>query len=130
MELRTNSERLQRFENRQDANKAIERLVSAGVHRSDISLVEGAGGVTVQPSPSDEATGFWESLKICSCQVRTAPRTPRACAGADTSSRCGQAQRYTSKLDILDDEGTIDINERATSWREEGGPATAPTRGP
>lgn len=109
------------FENRQDANKAIERLVSAGVHRSDISLVEGAGGVTVQPSQSDEATGFWESLKdlFLPGEDRSAYAEGLRRGGYLIAVRASAAL-HEQALDILDDEGTIDINERATSWREEG----------
>ena len=56
------------FDNRTDADDAIERLVGAGIQRNDISIVEGGsrgGGATSysQSSQSDEGLGFWESLK-------------------------------------------------------------------
>ena len=34
-------------------------------------------------------------------------------------------EQYERALDILDDEGTVDIEERAASWRSEGWTGTA-----
>jgi uncharacterized protein (TIGR02271 family) len=110
------------FDSRQDANEAVERLVRAGIQRGSISLVEGANrtqGASV--SRDDEGPGFWEALKDLFL-----PDEDRA-TYAEGLRRGGyivyvQASDalYEKAIDILDDEGTVDLDQRAQSWRQEG----------
>jgi uncharacterized protein (TIGR02271 family) len=110
------------FENRQDANEAIERLGRAGIPRNSINIVEGAsraGGATA--SRDDEGPGFWEALKDLFL-----PDEDRA-TYAEGLRRGGymvtvhaDTAHYEKAIDILDDEGTVDIDQRAQSWRQEG----------
>ena len=114
------------FDNRTDANDAIERLVAAGIQRNDISIVEGGsrGGDATsysQSSQSDEGLGFWESLKdlFLPDEDRSTYAEGLRRGGFLVTVRATDAQ-YERALDILDDEGTVDIEERAASWRSEG----------
>jgi len=110
------------FDSRQDANEAIERLGRAGIARANINIVEGANrtqGASV--SRDDEGPGFWEALKDLFL-----PDEDRA-TYAEGLRRGGyivtvqaDSTQYESAIDILDDEGTVDLDQRAQSWRQEG----------
>jgi uncharacterized protein (TIGR02271 family) len=110
------------FDSRQDATEATERLVRAGIQRGSISMVEGANrsqGASV--SRDDEGLGFWESLKDLFL-----PDEDRA-TYAEGLRRGGfivtvqaDSAHYEKAIDILDDEGTVDLDQRAQSWRQEG----------
>jgi hypothetical protein len=123
------------FESRQDANEAVQRLYSEGFSRDSVRLVEGSeGGQTTTTSERDvnpdryrdtynnnEGMGFWEGLKDLFL-----PDEDRS-TYAEGLRRGGYLVTVTTRdanyeraLDILDDEGTIDIDERASSWRSEG----------
>jgi uncharacterized protein (TIGR02271 family) len=110
------------FDSRQDANEAIERLGRAGIPRANINIVEGASrsqGASV--SREDEGMGFWEALKDLFL-----PDEDRA-TYAEGLRRGGyivtvqaDSAHYEKAIDILDDEGTVDLDQRAQSWRQEG----------
>src|SRR5918998_4171735 len=110
------------FDSRQDASEAIERLGRAGIPRSSINIVEGADrsqGASV--SRDDEGPGFWEALKDLFL-----PDEDRA-TYAEGLRRGGyivtvqaDSTHYDKAIDILDDEGTVDLDQRAQSWRQEG----------
>jgi stress response protein YsnF len=109
------------FDSRHEAQRAVDRLQDAGFSSSQIRMVEGSeAGTTGRTAESDK--GFWDSLgdfffpdedrytyaeglSRGSCLV-----TVTGLASAD----------YDLAMDILDDEGTIDLNEREQSWRSEG----------
>jgi len=127
------------FDSRQDANEAIQRLERSGIPRASISIVEGAGGSGAGASTSsgsaqgatrsqgasvsreDEGLGFWEALKDLFL-----PDEDRA-TYAEGLRRGGyivtvqaDSAHYEKAIDILDDEGTVDLDQRAQSWRQEG----------
>jgi uncharacterized protein (TIGR02271 family) len=113
------------FDSRSDAEQAVERLTEAGVSRDNIRFMPGDER---DPSDNDAGTtarteprGFWDSLGDWFL-----PDEDRG-TYAEGLSRGGYLisveasdEQYERVLDILDDEGTIDIDERASSWREEG----------
>src|SRR5829696_1993619 len=120
------------FDSREDANEAVERLVSSGVARSDVTLVEGSGGtqgtarssqgtVSSRSYPQEEGTGFWEALKdlFLPDEDRATYAEGLRRGGYLVTVRATDAQ-YDRAVDILDDEGTVDINERESAWRSEG----------
>jgi len=111
------------FESRQDAEEAVQRLHAEGFSRDSVRLVEGhQGGSTTQGATnSDESFGFWEGLKDLFL-----PDEDRS-TYAEGLRRGGYLVTVTTRdanyeraLDILDDEGTVDIDERASAWRSEG----------
>jgi uncharacterized protein (TIGR02271 family) len=120
------------FEDRADAVDAVERLVAAGIPRNDISLVEGSGAVT-SGTVRHQEMGFWDSLKdlFLPEEDRSTYAEGLRRGGHLVAARVSDAF-YETALDILDDEGTVDVEERATAWKQEGWtghihmPATAP----
>jgi uncharacterized protein (TIGR02271 family) len=116
------------FDHEQDANEAIERLVQAGIGRSSISLVAGAGGE--RTSDANESMGFWEALKDMFL-----PDEDRATyaeglrRGGHIVTVQADSTHYETAIDIMDDEGTVDLDERVESWRKEGWTGSAETAG-
>jgi uncharacterized protein (TIGR02271 family) len=113
------------FDSRSDAEQAIERLSEAGVSRDNIRFMPGDERDPIDDdagsSARTEPRGFWDSLGDWFL-----PDEDRG-TYAEGLSRGGYLlsveasdEQYERVLDILDDEGTIDIDERANSWREEG----------
>jgi len=135
------------FDTQSDAQRAIDRLVQAGIPRSEINLVAGenrgsGAGMTgagtsslgasntatssssSYGSPSSanyEDTGFWASLSklFMPDEDRHTYAEGLRRGGYLVSVHATDAQ-YAKALDILDDDGTINIDERANSWRSEG----------
>jgi len=127
------------FDSSQDANEAIERLVQAGIPRSDVTMVAGGesggstsgatSGMTTGTSGDsyqrsydrNEGTGFWDALKdlFLPDEDRYTYAEGLRRGGYLVTARVSDAL-YERALDILDDEGTIDIDQRAESWRSEG----------
>jgi len=113
------------FEDRSAADNAVARLISAGVSRNDVRLVQGqqpggSSGASMASTSSGQG-GFMDALKDLFM-----PDEDRY-TYAEGLRRGGYLVTVTSStadydriLDILDDEGTIDIGERESSWRSEG----------
>jgi uncharacterized protein (TIGR02271 family) len=108
------------FDNRPAAEKAIADLVAAGIPRGDINLVEG-GSNAAAASGSRNDTGFWESLKdlFLPEEDRYSYAEGLRRGGYLLSVRVNE-DRYNQALDILDQDHTVDMNQRETAWRSEG----------
>ena len=130
------------FDSRTDADEAVRRLHAAGFAQSAVRLTPGYQGRPerdVNPDSyrgayeNNEGFGFWEALKdlFLPEEDRHAYAEGLRRGGYLVTVQTGDAS-YARALDILDDEGTIDLDERAASWRSEGprrgarkgGPAT------
>jgi uncharacterized protein (TIGR02271 family) len=119
------------FDNRNDAEDAVERLVDAGVSRDSIRFMPGD-----ERDPPDDAgasartetRGFWDNLGdwLLPDEDRSTYAEGLRRGGFLISVSASDDQ-YERVIDILDDDGTIDLDERAESWRSEGwsGSATA-----
>src|SRR5215203_3815196 len=114
------------FDKRQDADEAIQRLVSEGVSRTSINIVEGSQsstqGSTPARSPAEqEGMGFWDALKdlFLPDEDRSTYAEGLRRGGYLVTVRASDAQ-YERVVDILDDEGTVDLDQRESSWRQEG----------
>jgi len=113
------------FDNRTDAEEAVQRLHSAGISRDAVRMVAGHQGQperNVNPnSRGDEGLGFWEALKdlFLPEEDRHTYAEGLRRGGYLVTVQTRDAD-YARTLDILDDEGTIDLDERAASWRSEG----------
>jgi uncharacterized protein (TIGR02271 family) len=110
------------FDNRRDADEAVERLVQAGIPRSGINVVAGAqGSQAASVSREGEGFGFWEALKdlFLPDEDRATYAEGLRRGGFVVTVQVEPAQ-YERAIDILDDEGTVDLDERAAGWRREG----------
>jgi uncharacterized protein (TIGR02271 family) len=109
------------FDKREDANAAIQRLETTGVQRSQISLVEGAKQNASVKAPTQDSSGFWDSLKdffLPEEDRHTYSEGLRR--GGFLLTVRPDNNLYDRALAILDDEGAIDIDQRAATWRKEG----------
>jgi len=113
------------FEDRSAADNAVARLISAGVSRNNVRLVQGEqpGGSTgaSMANTSSSQGGFMDALKdlFMPDEDRYTYAEGLRRGGYLVTVTAGTAD-YDRVLDILDDEGTIDIGERESSWRSEG----------
>ena len=113
------------FDRRQDADEAIQRLVAEGVSRSNINIVEGsqgsAQGSTTARSSVQEGMGFWDALKelFLPEEDRSTYAEGLRRGGYLVTVRASNTQ-YERVIDILDDEGTVDLDQREAQWRAEG----------
>ena len=108
------------FDRREDAQGAVDRLQRLGLPEDSIRLTGGEeySGRTDYA----EDRGFWASLSDLFF-----PGEDRA-AYAEGLRRGGYlltvtmitAGKYDDVLDILDDEGAVDVDQRAETWRAEG----------
>ncbi|MDQ1899309.1 DUF2382 domain-containing protein [Paracoccus sp. WLY502] len=111
------------FDNQNDAQRAVDRLVQAGIPTARIRMVSGGSDVTAATGTrTGDEKGFWDSLSDFFF-----PDEDRY-AYAEGLSRGGYlvtvtglgSSEYDTALDILDDEGSINLDERTDSWRAEG----------
>jgi len=124
------------FDDRQDAQRAFERLIESGFSRDMVHLQAQADGLrerTVGSSATDtddDSRGFFESIRHFFAELFGSDEP------AGESGRYAEAVRRGSTVVIVDaaDEreadkaretldamgGTIDIDERATHWSREG----------
>jgi uncharacterized protein (TIGR02271 family) len=131
------------FDSRSDAEDAVEELVEAGFAREDIRLVPGyerdsdietsggmrssgtssytgAGSDTSYRGPEDNR-GFWESLSdfFFPDEDRYSYAEGLRRGGYLVTVNTTEAN-HDQAVDILDDEGTIDLDEREDQWRAQG----------
>ena len=108
------------FDSRSDAENAGSRLKDAGIPENAIRFMPGYEADDAVAGDS-ERSGFWSGLADWFF-----PDEDRA-TYAEGLSRGGflvsvqvDGSNYETAHDILDDEGSIDIDERADTWRNEG----------
>ena len=108
------------FDTRSDAEEAVSRLQTADIAPESIRLIPGTERDMDAPS-SDVGTGLLDSLRdlFLPDEDRYTYAEGLRRGGYLVSVNATDAE-YEQVLDILDDEGTIDIDERAESWRAEG----------
>jgi uncharacterized protein (TIGR02271 family) len=120
------------FDSRTDAEEAVTRLEGMGIARGGIRIVPGneRDTETSGTSSRQEPQGFWASLSdlFLPDEDRHVYAEGLNRGGYLVSLHVSDAE-YERALDILDDEGTIDIDERAASWRSEGWTGTASDAG-
>lgn len=114
------------FDERDDAEEAVAELRQLGISDASIRMVGGDQAASYSSSSSSsyssEHKGFWESLGDFFF-----PDDDRA-TYAEGLRRGGylvtvnniSSEYYDRVLDILDDEGSVDLDQRAETWRSEG----------
>jgi uncharacterized protein (TIGR02271 family) len=121
------------FDSRTDAEEAISRLHAAGIPRDSVRLTpshEGTAGAAGTQSFPEASAGLWDSLRdlFLPDEDRHTYAEGLRRGGILVSVSASDAD-YERVIDILDDEGTIDIDERAESWRSEGWSASSTASG-
>lgn len=117
------------FDSQTDAEEAVSRLRAIGLSDSNIRLT--GGGDYQGRAYSDADKGFWDSISDFffppEDQATYAEGLRR---GGYLVSVSGIPDgQYDKVLDILDDEGSVDIDERAETWRSEGWSGTTAATG-
>lgn len=109
------------FDSRSEADEAVASLIAAGLNRESVRVVAGAEGGQIGTVGSDKETGFWDTLKdmFVPDEDRYSYAEGLRRGGYLVTVKASDAN-YDTALDILDDEGTIDIAERESTWRSEG----------
>ena len=117
------------FRDRGDAEEATRELMSAGIAEANIRLVPGKEPDSVAATDIDrDRKGFWEALGdffFPDDDREVYAEGLRRGGYLVTVSNVSDAQHQTA-IDILDDEGTIDVDEWSESWRAEGWVPTNP----
>ncbi|MBB3447228.1 hypothetical protein [Rhizobium sp. BK379] len=107
------------FDSRSDAEAAIDKLKSAGV--VDVRLMPGYEADGEGLTTASEGSGFWAGLAdwFFPDDDRDVYAEGLRRGGFLVSASVDRGN-YDIAHDILDDEGSIDMDERADLWREEG----------
>lgn len=107
------------FDSRSDAETAIDKLTAAGV--ADVRLMPGYEADGEGAGAAAESSGFWAGLAdwFFPDEDRDVYAEGLRRGGFLVSASVDQ-NTYDTAHDILDDEGSIDMDERAELWREEG----------
>lgn len=108
------------FEDRDDAGEAVKRLVEAGVDSANVRLV--AGDDTVTSVSADQDKGFWASLEdfFFPDDDRAVYSEGLRRGGFLVTVTGLSPSLYDTAVDILDDEGSVDLDERVAGWKAEG----------
>jgi ferritin-like metal-binding protein YciE len=109
------------FDDETDASKAIDRIVEAGISRDKVRLVPG-GGSSEAAVVDAEDKGLWHTLGsfFFPDEDREVYAEGLRRGGFLVTVTGLNSDESDVAVDILDDDGTIDINERADAWRAEG----------
>lgn len=110
------------FEDREDAQEAASRLRALGVSDASIRIV-GDG----ETGSVDQEKGFWESLGefLFPDEDRATYAEGLRRGGFLVTVTGLSGDQYDEALDILDDEGSVDVGERAEAWQSEGWSGTS-----
>jgi uncharacterized protein (TIGR02271 family) len=113
------------FDTRADAERATSRLRGKGIADSSIHLTEGAPTqqhTDATRTDAYEEKGFFESIGdfFFPEEDRHTYAEGLSRGGFLLTVRGLPAGMYDTALDILDDEGAVDVDERAAAWRSEG----------
>jgi hypothetical protein len=108
------------FDDRSSAERTVEKLVSRGVPRDQIRFLPGYEASTATRQ-SHQHTGFWDALGDFFLPDEDRYTYAEGLSrGGYLISVTASDQLYQTVLEILDDEGTIDMDEREATWRREG----------
>jgi stress response protein YsnF len=108
------------YDERSEADRAIEMLAEAGIPRSAFRLIANKDDDTTERT--HESKGFWAMLGefFLADDDRTTYAEGIRRGGYLLTVSGYPLDLHDRALDILDDEGSIDIDERSKAWESEG----------
>jgi uncharacterized protein (TIGR02271 family) len=111
------------FRDRSDAEEATRELAAAGIAQDAIRMVPGNESENLAAADADtDRRGFWEALGdfISPDDDREVYAEGLRRGGYLVTVNATSEDQHSRALDILDDEGTIDVDEWSESWRADG----------
>ena len=110
------------FDSQGDAQRAVDRLIDAGIPASNVRLVPGYENDTPVTDRTEQHKGFFASLAdlFMPDEDRYTYAEGLSRGGYMVVASDLDSAYYDRAVDILDDEGSIDLDEREESWRSEG----------
>ncbi|KQV82064.1 hypothetical protein [Rhizobium sp. Root1220] len=107
------------FDNRGDAEAAVDKLKAAGV--TGVRLMPGYEADSESAVAAAEGSGFWSKLGDWFFPDEDRDVYAEGLRrGGFLVSVSVDSNNYDTAHDILDDEGSIDMDERADTWRTDG----------
>lgn len=112
------------FDNQTDAEAAKAKLVSAGIPQSAIRVLAGTQGTTRTSSAYDhrrDEGGFWQELKDFFLPEEDRYSYSEGLSRGGTMLTVTTEQAQADRVyDILEENGSVDLDEREAAWRKEG----------
>jgi uncharacterized protein (TIGR02271 family) len=110
------------FDSQGDAQRAVDRLIDAGIPAGSVRLVPGYENDTPVTDRTEHHRGFFASLAdlFMPDEDRYTYAEGLSRGGYMVVASDLDTAYYDRAVDILDDEGSIDLDEREQSWRSEG----------
>lgn len=109
------------YENRLQAQQAVQRLNEAAIPAADVRIVEGNDPATNAGSRTDEDKGFFDMLSdfFMPDEERHVYAEGLHRGGYVVSARVS-AENHERVVKLLDDDYSVDLDQRAEQWRGEG----------
>ena len=108
------------FDTRDHAEKAVSQLKTSGIVASDITLLPAAGEATTYTDET-RSKGFWASLEeLFGGTEDHATYAESLRRGGNMISVRVEDADMDRVIDILEQHGSVDLDERETTWRNEG----------
>ncbi|TDK32236.1 DUF2382 domain-containing protein [Rhizobium deserti] len=112
------------FDDRLEADRAVARLTEAGISRESVRVIaeSSAAGTAGTTTSGEEHKGFWASLAdlFLPDEDRSVYAEGIRRGGYLVTVSGYPLDLHDRALDILDDEGSIDLDERTKAWESEG----------
>lgn len=113
------------YDDQAQAQTAMSKLVAAGFSQSSIRLTPGSSTTTTRSTGSydhkrDEG-GFWAGLKdLFMPEEDRYAYTEGLSRGGTLLTATVEDSRVPAAMDILEENGSVDLDEREATWRKEG----------
>jgi len=113
------------YDDQAQAQAAMSKLIAAGFQQSSIRLTAGATPTTTQVAGSYDHTrdegGFWASLKEAFMPEEDRYTYSEGLSrGSTLLTATVDDSRVDAAMDILEEHGSVNLDEREATWRKEG----------
>jgi len=113
------------YDDQSQAQSAMSKLVAAGIPQSAIRLTPGSSTTTTRSTGSYDHTrdegGFWAALKdLFVPEEDRYTYSEGLSRGGTLLSASVDESKVSTVMDILEEHGSVDLEEREATWRKEG----------